>query len=124
MKPGKPIAHGTVQGTPFIGLRATRFRLSPPSACCAPLHPALPGRGKGDATQLLVARSLRLDQGRQSPRIRARRLEPQADGAPGVVIYPNQGSGVLTSAVWGEGLAEIREGTTVAPRRPDQVHPF
>jgi molybdopterin molybdotransferase len=47
------------------------------------------------------------------------RLEPQADGSPGVVIYPNQGSGVLTSAVWGEGLAEIREGTTVA--RGDRI---
>jgi molybdopterin molybdotransferase len=42
------------------------------------------------------------------------RLEPQPQGGLGVTIYPNQGSGVLTSTVWGEGLAEIRENTTVA----------
>ena len=38
MKPGKPIAYGTVHDTPFIGLPGTRFRPLPPSAClCGPI---------------------------------------------------------------------------------------
>ncbi|MGY8830688.1 MAG: molybdopterin molybdenumtransferase MoeA, partial [Pseudomonadales bacterium] len=31
-----------------------------------------------------------------------------------VVPYPNQSSGVLRSAAWAEGFAEVLEGTTLA----------
>ena len=31
-----------------------------------------------------------------------------------VVLHPNQSSGVLRSAAWAEGLAEVLEGTTLA----------
>jgi molybdopterin molybdotransferase len=35
------------------------------------------------------------------------------DGAGEVRLYPNQGSGVLTSAVWADGLVDIEIGQTV-----------
>jgi molybdopterin molybdotransferase len=35
------------------------------------------------------------------------------DDQPAVTIYPNQGSGVLSSACWANGLAEIPEHQTV-----------
>ncbi len=115
MKPGKPIAHGTVQGTPFIGLPGNP--VSAFATFCLFVRPYIL-RCQG-VTQV-TPRSYPLPAAFEWPRpgrrrefVRAR-LEPQADGSLGVTIYPNQGSGVLTSAVWGEGLAEIHEGTTVA----------
>ncbi len=120
MKPGKPIAHGTVQGTPFIGLPGNP--VSAFATFCLFVRPYIL---RSQGVQKTTPRSYRLpaafDWNKPGPRrefVRAR-LEPQADGTPGVAIYPNQGSGVLTSAVWGEGLAEIIEGSTVA--RGDQV---
>jgi molybdopterin molybdotransferase len=120
MKPGKPIAHGTVQGTPFIGLPGNP--VSAFATFCLFVRPYIL---RSQGVQKTTPRSYRLpaafDWNKPGPRrefVRAR-LEPQADGTPGVAIYSNQGSGVLTSAVWGEGLAEIIEGSTVA--RGDRV---
>ena len=42
------------------------------------------------------------------------RLEQDAAGLPRAVIYPHQGSGVLTSTSWAEGFVEVPEGTTVS----------
>ncbi|MFA5242545.1 MAG: gephyrin-like molybdotransferase Glp [Sulfuricella sp.] len=115
MKPGKPIAHGTVQGTPFIGLPGNP--VSAFATFCLFVRPyILRCQGVEKTTPRSYQLPAAFDWSKPGPRrefVRAR-LEPQADGAPGIAIYPNQGSGVLTSAVWGEGLAEIHEGTTVA----------
>ena len=120
MKPGKPIAHGTVQGTPFIGLPG-----NPVSAFVTFCLFVRPYILRCQGVEKVLPRSYQLpavfDWSKRGPRrefVRAR-LEPQADGSLGVTIYPNQGSGVLTSAVWGEGLAEIHEDTTVV--RGDQI---
>jgi molybdopterin molybdotransferase len=120
MKPGKPIAHGTVQGTPFIGLPGNP--VSAFATFCLFVRPYIlrcQGAEKTTPRSYLLPAAFEWSKaGSRREFVRAR-LEPQADGSPGVVIYPNQGSGVLTSAVWGEGLAEIREGTTVA--RGDRI---
>ena len=50
--------------------------------------------------------------------LRARRVAGEA-GTTRVEIYPHQGSGVLTSTVWGEGLIDVPAGTTIA--RGDRV---
>lgn len=114
MKPGKPVAYGTVNDTPFIGLPGNP--VSAFATFCLFVRPyILRCQGvekiRPQSYQMPAAFNWGKPGGRREF-VRAR-LEPQADGAPGVTIYPNQGSGVLTSAVWGEGLAEIREGTTV-----------
>ncbi|MDP3687684.1 MAG: molybdopterin molybdotransferase MoeA [Sulfurimicrobium sp.] len=115
MKPGKPVAYGTVHDTPFIGLPGNP--VSAFATFCLFVRPyILRSQGVEKITPRSYSLPAAFDRSRPGSRrefVRVR-LEPQADGMPGVAIYPNQGSGVLTSAVWGEGLAEIREGTAVA----------
>jgi molybdopterin molybdotransferase len=41
------------------------------------------------------------------------RVRRNADG--GLDLFPNQSSGVLTSAVWGDGLVDNPSGRTIAP---------
>jgi molybdopterin molybdotransferase len=36
----------------------------------------------------------------------------------GLDLFPHQGSGVLTSAVWGDGLVDNPPGRTIAPGDP------
>jgi molybdopterin molybdotransferase len=125
MKPGKPIAYGTVHDTPFIGLPGNP--VSAFATFCLFVRPfILRCQGVEKVTPrsyLLPAAFDWTKVGNRREFVRAR-LEPQADGTPGVAIYPNQGSGVLTSAVWGEGLAEIREGSTVARGERVKFTPF
>ena len=40
------------------------------------------------------------------------RVRRNAEG--GLDLFPNQSSGVLTSAVWGDGLVDNPSGTTIA----------
>jgi molybdopterin molybdotransferase len=42
------------------------------------------------------------------------RLVPRADGTLEAAIFPNQGSGVLTSVQWADGLVDVAAGATVA----------
>jgi len=41
------------------------------------------------------------------------RVKRQPDGS--LALFPNQSSGVLTSAVWGDGLVDNPPGQTIAP---------
>ncbi|MBZ9665043.1 molybdopterin molybdotransferase MoeA [Pseudomonas sp. LMG 31766] len=110
IKPGKPLTFGHYQGVPVIGL---------------PGNPA-----STLVTFGLLARPYMLR------RLGVQRVEPLgfvvpagfAWGKPGMrreylrarlengraVPYANQSSGVLRSAAWAEGLAEVMEGTTLA----------
>lgn len=114
MKPGKPIAYGTVHDTPFIGLPGNP--VSAFATFCLFVRPyILRCQGVAQVTPRSYMLPAAFHWNKSGPRrefVRAR-LEPQAEGGLGVAIYPNQGSGVLTSAVWGEGLAEIRENSMV-----------
>ena len=47
------------------------------------------------------------------------RVVPQASGSLEATLFPNQGSGVLTSVVWADGLIDLPAETTV--RRGDAV---
>ena len=109
VKPGKPLAFGRVLGKPFVGLpgnpssvfvtalimlRPLLFRLQgamhmPPAAVSAP---ALFERRAGGRREYLRARL----------------------GADGIEIHPNQSSGVLSSACWGDGLAVQPAGQAIA----------
>src|SRR5574340_514414 len=115
MKPGKPVAYGTVQGTPFIGLPGNP--VSAFATFCLFVRPyILRCQGVKQVAPRSYLLPAAFDWSKSGPRrefVRAR-VEPQAQGSLGVTIYPNQSSGVLTSTVWGEGLAEIHENTTVA----------
>ncbi len=122
MKPGKPFAYGTVrrdagagtdgaQACHFIGLpgnpvssyvtflllvrpfllRLQGARVPTPQPILLPAHFDLP----------------RADKRREFLRVRR-----NADG--GLDLFANQSSGVLTSAVWGDGLVDHPAGRTIA----------
>jgi molybdopterin molybdotransferase len=114
MKPGKPLAFGRVGDTPFIGLPG-----NPASALVTALVVARPFlfdcQGRADARVEPVPIIARFGK-RGSPRQEYLRVRREADG---LVPYPNQSSGVLLSACWGDGLAvqapdrDIAEGDEV-----------
>lgn len=125
MKPGKPFAYGQVRRDAGAGPMADQ-----------PCHfIGLPGNPVSSfVTFLLLVRPflLRL-QGREVtacglppvqrltahfdlPRADKRRefLRVRRNGQGGLDLFPNQSSGVLTSAVWADGLVDNPSGTTIA----------
>jgi molybdopterin molybdotransferase len=113
MKPGKPFAYGTVGAAHFVGLPG-----NPVSSFVTflllvrPLLAALHGqRGDLKAIKSIAARAdftwVKADKRREF--LRARRNDHG-----GLDVYPNQSSGVLTSAVWADGLVDNPAGSTIA----------
>lgn len=113
IKPGKPLAFGHVQGVPFIGLPG-----NPQSVWVTSQVLALPfiRRLQGDTTE-----SLRLDVPAGFERLKPQsrreylrvRVIADADGRMQLQAYPQQGSGVLSSAAWADGLAVVEARETV-----------
>ena len=115
VKPGKPLAFGRIATADFIGLPGNP--VSTLLTFCLFVRPFLLRRqgvrevlGKA----LSVPAAFRWPRpGRRREYLRAR-LEQSSDGVA-VNIYSKQGSDVLTSTVWADGLVEIGEGDTVEP---------
>jgi len=119
MKPGKPLAYGDVAGTPFLGLPG-----NPVSAFITFVLFARPFILRCQGVSAVLPRSLPAKAGFEWPKpgprrefLRAR-LEATAGGAQ-AAIYPKQGSGVLTSTVWADGLVVVPERQSIA--RGDSV---
>ncbi|TBU93393.1 gephyrin-like molybdotransferase Glp [Phytopseudomonas dryadis] len=109
IKPGKPLTFGEFRGRPVIGLPGNpastlvtfgllarpyllrRLGVERVEPLGFPVPAGFTWAKAGKRREYLRAR---LDKGR-------------------VVPYPNQSSGVLRSAAWAEGLAEVLEGTTL-----------
>lgn len=113
VKPGKPLAYGRIHGADFIGLPGNP--VSTLVTFCLFVRPFLLRRqGVPEVLPkpLAVPAAFRWTRpGRRREYVRARLVQ----GAAGtrVDIYPKQGSDVLTSTVWADGLVEIREGETI-----------
>ncbi len=131
IKPGKPLAFGEVghgeewQKTPFIGLPG-----NPVSAFvtfCLFVRPFIL-RSQGITATAPQAFSLKADfdwlkPGKRREFLRAR-LHTAENGEVGVKLYPNQGSGVLTSTVWADGLVEVPEGMPIHRGETVKFLPF
>ncbi|BCN92369.1 molybdopterin molybdenumtransferase MoeA [Thiomicrorhabdus immobilis] len=124
MKPGKPIAYGDIQGTPFIGLPG-----NPVSAFATFNLFARPYLLKMQGANVLKAKPIWLEAdfewlkpGFRREFARARLVNKNQISV--VEIYPNQGSGVLTSTVWADGFVVIPEDNQI--NRGDKVafYPF
>lgn len=112
IKPGKPFAYGRIADAHFLGLPG-----NPVSSFVTflvlvrPFLQQLQGM-LGIAMTTVAARSdftwARADKRREFLRVRR-----NAEG--GLELFPNQSSGVLTSAVWGDGLVDNPPGKTIAP---------
>jgi len=108
IKPGKPLAFGRIGDSLFLGLpgnpvsafvtfcvlgRSLLLKMQGVSATDLPLMPAVAGFDW-------------LRPGGRQEYVRVR-MQTANQGAQQLQIFPHQGSGVLTSTVWAEGLAVI-----------------
>jgi molybdopterin molybdotransferase len=117
IKPGKPLAFGRVGQASFIGLPG-----NPVSSFVTFLMLVRPFILKAQGAAHRPARPLALradfDWGRPDPRREFLRAKRNDDG--GLELFPNQGSGVLTSAAWADGLIDNPPGLAI--RRGDRVN--
>lgn len=120
MKPGKPLAHGRIGETNFIGLPG-----NPVSAFvvfCLFVRPFLLKRmgaaPHAPSSFTLPAGFTRAKPGQRREFMRARLENGQA------VLFPNQSSGVLTSLAWADGLVDVDAGITLNPGDPVSFIPL
>ena len=120
MKPGKPFAYGTVsRANADAGAEAAHFIGLPGNPVSSFMTFVLLVRpfllrlqGVADVScpaQTLPAHFVMPCADKRREFMRVRR---NAHG--GLDLFPNQSSGVLTSAVWGDGVMDLPAGTTVA----------
>jgi molybdopterin molybdotransferase len=116
IKPGKPFACGKVGNAHFMGLPG-----NPVSSFVTFLLLVRPFLLKLQGATLLMPRPVALPAHFDWPRADKRRefLRVRRDDEGGLALYPNQSSGVLTSAAWADGLVDnapahpIRHGDMV-----------
>lgn len=120
LKPGKPVAFGTVAGTPFLGLPGNPVSVFVTFALFgAPLLRRLQGRQRTVPEPLPVAAGFSREGGGKHDEFVRVRLE-----GGHLRPYEHQGSGVLSSVEWASGLARIRAGAAVFSGAPLDYHPF
>ncbi len=125
IKPGKPLAFGHVRRSGgaalFVGLPG-----NPVSSFVTFLifvRPLLM-RLQGIADVSPPAYTLRADFEWTRPDARQEYLRVKVNAAGGLDLHPKQGSGVLTSTVWADGLLENPPGRRIAPGDLVRFLPF
>jgi molybdopterin molybdotransferase len=112
IKPGKPFAYGRVMDAHFIGLPG-----NPVSSFVTFLMLVRPFllklQGVRDVAPESIAVRADFTWARGDKRREFLRARRNAQG--GLKVFPNQSAGVLTSAVWGDGLVDNPPGQTIAP---------
>jgi molybdopterin molybdotransferase len=110
MRPGKPLAFGSIGATPFIGLPGNpvssfvTFQLL--------VRPYL-RRMQGRPVVLPAALPMRADFAWNKSVPVREFLRVRRNAAGGLDLFPNQGSGVLTSCTWADGLVENAPQTLI-----------
>ena len=114
MKPGKPVAFGKIGRALFLGLPGNPVSVFVTFLVLArPLIRKMQGAGHYSTQRLAIPAGFNWQGvGRQEYlRVRIRHDE----SGPRAELYPNQGSGVLSSVSWADGLVEIGPGMRVSP---------
>lgn len=113
IQPGKPLAFGEVGGKPWLGLPG-----NPAAALITALVVARPFLLRAQGCREVMPQPLRLPAGFAWPQANERRqylrarLE-QRQGQLRVCLHPQQGSAMLGSACWADGLALVEIGQTL-----------
>lgn len=124
IKPGKPLAFGSINGTPVLGLPG-----NPAAVLVTFLVVGMPyirtcqGRLEVHPVGQQVPAALNVT----SPSVRREFLRARTElieGKVQVTAYPNQSSGVLSSACWAGGLAVVPEHEMVAEGDLITYYPF
>ncbi len=114
IKPGKPLAFGTIGKTSFLGMPGNPVSVF--ATFCIFARPFILKKQGAKTTQpntyKVPANFEWSKPGKRHEYVRAR-VDPDPDGRAVISLYPNQGSGVLTSTSWANGLAFIPANTTV-----------
>ena len=110
IKPGKPFALGRVAGADFIGLPG-----NPVSAFVTFLMLARPFLLRRQGIQAVDAAMLSAEAAFSWNKADKRRnfLRARLNAEGRVELFPQQGSGVLTSMIWAQGLVDLLPGQTV-----------
>ncbi|WP_323750343.1 gephyrin-like molybdotransferase Glp [Marinobacter sp.] len=124
IKPGKPLAFGEMNSTPILGLPG-----NPAAVLVTFMVASMPYirhcQGRPQVHPLGEQLPASFDIASASIRREFVRARKQiSDGAVSVAAYPNQSSGVLSSACWGAGLAVVPENTTVKAGDLITYYPF
>lgn len=115
MKPGKPLAYGRVGQADFIGLPG-----NPVSAFVTFLLMARPfllkRMGATDTTLKYLTATANFDWPKPDRRREFLRVKITQDtsGSPVLDLWPNQGSGVMSSLAWADGLVDLPSETKIA----------
>ena len=112
IKPGKPFAYGRVDGAHFMGLPG-----NPVSSFVTFLLLVRPFLLKLQGATVTAPESVAIRADFTWARADKRRefLRVRRNAAGGLDLFDNQSSGVLTSAVWADGLVDNPPGQTIAP---------
>lgn len=125
IKPGKPLAFGSINNTPFFGLPGNPVStLVTFLLFCRPFVNRL--RGMSQVREISFDIAAGFDWTRQKKRrefVRVR-IETGEHGKQQAVLYPKQGSDVLSSVVWADGLVEIPENSTLQAGDMVRFYPF
>ncbi len=111
MKPGKPFAYGRIGDAHFMGLPG-----NPVSSFVTFLLLVRPFLLKLQGVAALQVPVTQLPAHFDWPRPDKRRefVRVRRNAQGGLDLFPNQSSGVLTSAAWADGVVDIAAGATVA----------
>ena len=115
IKPGKPFAYGKIGAAHFIGLPG-----NPVSSFVTFLLLVRPFILKLQGATALAPESIAITAHFDWAKADKRRefLRVRLNAAGGVELFDNQSSGVLTSAVWGDGLVDNPAGQVIARGDP------
>ena len=121
IKPGKPFAHGKIGAAHFVGLPG-----NPVSSFVTFLLLVRPLLLRLQGVATVAPESIAAVAYFNWPKADKRRefLRVKRNAQGGLDLFPNQSSGVLTSAVWGDGLVDNPPGHLIRPGDTVQFLPF
>ncbi len=121
VKPGKPLAYGSIGDADFLGLPGNP--VSTLVTFCLFVRPFLltrQGVTKTDVLGIPVRADFAWPRARDRREFARAQIRTDAKGDLWAELYHKQGSDVMTSTVWADGLVELPEGVTIA--RGDRVN--
>ena len=121
IKPGKPFAHGRIGNAHFVGLPG-----NPVSSFVTFLLLVRPLLLKLQGARQVAIDSIAIPADFDWPKADKRRefLRVRRNAAGGLDLFDNQSSGVLTSAVWGDGVVDNPPGQTIRAGDTVRYLPF